>query len=83
MALKDNFQAKTTLKSVISDSDIPELIKTAQEKLDKINADEEAAKAPKMELAPVQIQFKGDSTEQKKLFTEPVLPPTEEEPKKE
>jgi tetratricopeptide (TPR) repeat protein len=83
VAMKDNFQAKTTLKSVITDSDIPELIKTAQEKLDKIIADEEAVKQPKMTLDPMQIQFKGDSTEQKKLFTEPVITTPEGEPKHE
>ncbi|MCW3104568.1 MAG: hypothetical protein JWO09_3008 [Bacteroidetes bacterium] len=70
VALKDNFQAKTTLKTVISDSKTPELIKTAQEKLDKIIADEEAAKQSKMMTEPVKIEFKGDSTEQKKLFNE-------------
>lgn len=71
VALKDNFQAKTTLKSIITDSDIPELIKTAQEKTDKINAEEEAAKQVKTELEPIQLKFEGDTTEQKKLFTEP------------
>ncbi len=83
IALKDNFQAKTTLKSVISDSDIPELIKIAQKKLDKIIADEEAAKLPQITIDPVQLQFKGDSTEQKKLFNEPVIVPQKGEPKHE
>jgi TolA-binding protein len=73
IALKDNFQAKTILNSVLTDSDIPELIKKAQEKLDKITAEEETAKAVKIEPAPLQIMFKGDTLEQKKLFiTEPV-----------
>jgi TolA-binding protein len=72
VALKDNFQAKTILNSVLTDSDIPELIKKAQEKLDKIKAEEEAAKAAKLEPKPIQLMFKGDSLEQKKLFiTEP------------
>jgi TolA-binding protein len=71
VALKDNFQAKTTLKSIITDSDIPELIKIAQEKIDRINAEEEAAKQVKKELEPIQIKFEGDTTEQKKLFNEP------------
>jgi hypothetical protein len=78
VALKDNFQAKTILNSILTDSDIPEFVKSAQEKLDKIKADEtaaaEAAKAaakPESEL--IQIQFKGDSVEQRKLFiVEPV-----------
>jgi len=71
-ALNDNFQAKTTLKSIITDSDIPELIKTAQEKLDKITAAEEAAKQSKAIAAPIELKFEGDSTEQKKLFNEPL-----------
>ncbi|MES2286811.1 MAG: tetratricopeptide repeat protein [Bacteroidota bacterium] len=71
-AQNDNFQAKTTLKSIISDSDIPELIKTAQEKLDKITAVEEAAKQIKTVSEPVEIKFEGDTTEIKKLFNEPV-----------
>jgi TolA-binding protein len=73
VALKDNFQAKTILNSVLTDSDIPELIKIAQEKLDKINADEAAAKAAMLQPPPIQVMFKGDSLEQKKLFIpEPV-----------
>jgi tetratricopeptide (TPR) repeat protein len=72
VALKDYFQAKTTLKTVINDSKTPELIKTAQEKLDKIIADEEAEKKAKMMMVePLKIEFQGDSTEQKKLFNEP------------
>ena len=70
-ALNDNFQAKTTLKSIITDSEIPELIKTAQEKLDKINASEDAAKQIKTVSEPIELKFTGDSTEQKKLFNEP------------
>ncbi len=70
--LNDNFQAKTTLKSVISDSEIPELIKIAQEKLDKITAAEDAAKQVTTECEPVELKFSGDTTEQKKLFNEPV-----------
>jgi tetratricopeptide (TPR) repeat protein len=74
VALKDNFQAKTTLKTVINDSKTPELIKAAQEKLDKINADEEAAKKAKIMSEPLKIEFRGDTTEQKKLFNEPIVP---------
>jgi tetratricopeptide (TPR) repeat protein len=73
IAMKDNFQAKTTLKSVIADSDISELIKIAQEKLDKIIADEEAAKQPATLTEPVKLEFEGNSLEQNKLFTEPVI----------
>jgi TolA-binding protein len=78
VALKDNFQAKTTLKSIVTDSDIPELIKIAQEKIDKITAEEEAAKVIKPQLEPMKIQFEGDTLEQKKLFEEPVIEPVKE-----
>jgi tetratricopeptide (TPR) repeat protein len=74
VALKDNFQAKTTLKGVISDSKTPELIQIAQSKLDKIIADEEAAKQIKLAPEPLKIDFQGDTTEQKKLFNEPIVP---------
>jgi TolA-binding protein len=70
VAMNDNFQAKTTLKSIITDSDIPELIKIAQEKTDKIIAAEEAAKQVKIDTNPVELKFEGDSLEQKKLFIE-------------
>jgi TolA-binding protein len=70
VALKDNFQAKTTLKSVISDSDIPELIKVAQEKLDQINAAEEAERQAKTKAQdPVNIEF-NDNGQQQNLFNE-------------
>ncbi len=82
ITMNDNFQAKTTLKSIITESDIPALIKTAQEKLDKINADE-AAKQVKVPNEPLQLKFQGgDSTEQKKLFTEPAATPKDKEIKK-
>lgn len=73
VALKDNFQAKTTLKSIISDSDIPEFIKEAQDKLNKIVADEEAAKQNKSMSEPLKVEFEGNTTEQNKLFNEPVI----------
>jgi tetratricopeptide (TPR) repeat protein len=77
-ALKDNFQAKTTLQSVIDDSKNVEMVKTAREKLAVINAAEEAAKLSKtIPSEPVQIQFDGNSKEQKKLFTEPATVPQE------
>ena len=83
VGLKDNFQAKATLKGVIGDSDIPELIKIAQGKLDKIIADEEAAKQVKVPTEPIKVEFQNNTPEQNKLFTEPVNPPvpTEGEPK--
>jgi tetratricopeptide (TPR) repeat protein len=77
-ALKDNFQAKTTLQSVIDDSKNVEIVKTAREKLAAINAAEEAAKLSRtIPSEPVQIQFDGNSKEQKKLFTEPATVPQE------
>ncbi|MCW3086480.1 MAG: hypothetical protein JWP12_3846 [Bacteroidetes bacterium] len=83
VAMKDLFQAKTTLKGVISDSKTPELIKIAQTKLDKIIADEEAAKQIKLAPEPIKVEFQGDSTEQKKLFNEPVVVPQGDAPKQE
>jgi TolA-binding protein len=71
VALKDNLNAKAGLKGIIEDSDIPELIKVAQEKLDKINADEEAEKLRKMNPAPpVELEFKDGGDQQKELFKE-------------
>ena len=80
VAVKDNFQAKTTLQSVIDDSKNAEIIKTAKEKLAKITAEEESIKLSKtIPAEPLQIQFDGNSKEQKKLFTEPVTTPQEGE----
>jgi TolA-binding protein len=71
VALNDNFQAKGMLKGIIDESDIPELIKIAQEKLDKINADEEAAKQMKIVEEPIKVEFEGNSPQQNKLFIDP------------
>lgn len=79
VSLKDNFQAKATLKGVISESDIPELIKIAQENLDKINAAEEAAKQPKPVVEPLKIEFEENTIEQNKLFIEPDSIPQQNE----
>ncbi len=84
LAVKDNFQAKETLKGVISDSDNKDLIKIAQDKLDKIKADEEAAKkAKEIKVEPLKIQFEGSSPEQNKLFVEPTMKKDSTEIKKE
>jgi TolA-binding protein len=84
VAMNDNFQAKATLKGIIGESNIPELIKIAQEKLNNIIAAEEAAKQVKQPTEPVKIEFEGNTPEQNKLFTEPVVPPIKEgEPKHE
>lgn len=82
VALNDNLQAKGMLKGIIDESDIPELIKIAQEKLDKITADEEATKQPQKSPEPLQIEFEGNTPQQNKLFIEPAAPPVMEgEPK--
>jgi tetratricopeptide (TPR) repeat protein len=83
VGLQDNFQAKTTLKSIISDSDIPELIRIAQEKLDQIIAAEEAAKQVKKAEEPIKVEFDGNPGEQDKLFTDPGTTKPEGEPKNE
>lgn len=77
VAQKDNFQAKTTLQSVISDSDIPELITVAQAKLDAIIASEKAPEPKPQEQLQIQFNNKGGDGQ---LFREE---PVQEEPKKE
>ena len=71
VALKDNFQAKTTLKGIISESEIAETKKIAQDKLDKIIAVEEAEKQPKQVIEPLKIEFEGNTPLQNNLFIEP------------
>lgn len=79
VATANNFQAKATLQGVIEDSEIPELIKVAQEKLDKINADEEAAKKTKAVEEPIKLEFEENTDKQNKLFEESTtVPPLEE-----
>lgn len=77
VALANLFQAKATLKGVISDAEDAELIKVAKEKLDKIIADEEAAKQKAMQQPePLKVEFDGNSNEQNRLFNDvqPVVP---------
>ncbi|MBL7883370.1 MAG: tetratricopeptide repeat protein [Bacteroidia bacterium] len=83
LAFKNIFQAKATLQGVIEDSEIPELIKIAQEKLDKINAEETAAKVNKTMEEPLKIQFEENSEKQNKLFDESTTIPVGEELKNE
>ncbi len=71
VSLGDNFQAKGYLKIVIDESDTPELIKLAQERLDKINAAEETAKQMKIVEEPIKVEFEGNTPNNNKLFTEP------------
>lgn len=81
VALKDNFQAKHTLKTVIESSDFPELVKQAQDKLNAITEAEKAAQVPAVTEEP-KVEFKGNSTEEnKQLFTEPQQQPKEQQPK--
>ncbi|MEO6884310.1 MAG: tetratricopeptide repeat protein [Bacteroidia bacterium] len=69
-ALKDTFQAKLTLKSVISNSTFPDLVTEAQTKLTKI----EQAQKP---VAPVSldqqmnVEFQGNTKESDHLFQQP------------
>ena len=71
MALKDTFQAKATLQSIIENSDNAELIKEAQQKLDAINKSEAAAEnALKPDL--IEIPFDTTRLENLKLFEEQI-----------
>jgi len=83
VGMKDLFQAKTTLSSVIADSDIPELKQIAQQKLDKIVADEAAAKQVEKVTEPIKIEFENNGQNPEKLFNEPVVVPKEGEIKNE
>ncbi len=80
VALKDNFQAKTTLQSVIADSDIPELAAEAKAKLDAILLSEKPPEPKPQE--DLKLEFNNKDS---KLFQEePVkTEPVKEEPKKE
>ena len=77
LALKDNFQAKTTLQSVIADSDLPELVAEAQAKLNAILASEKPAEPPPQE--PMKLEF-NNKDGNNGLFKEEIK---KEEPKKE
>ncbi|MCC6691124.1 MAG: tetratricopeptide repeat protein, partial [Bacteroidia bacterium] len=80
VALKDNFQAKHTLKTVIESSDYQDLIKQAQDKLTAIvDAENAASLKPVVEDTPVEFKENSDK-ENKKLFTEP-QPQNEMQPK--
>ena len=83
MAMNDHFQAKTTLSSVIENSDIPELKQIAQQKLDKIISDETAAKQAEKAQEPLKIEFDNKGQNSDKLFNEPAPTPKEGEIKNE
>lgn len=79
VSMNDNFQAKHTLKTVIENSEIPELVKVAQEKLDLI-IEKEKEKIPKLSTDEMKIEFKENKLEYNNLFAEPEI---KEEPKNE
>ncbi len=84
LAVKDNFQAKETLKGVISESDNKDLVKIGQDKLDKILAHEAAIKkAKEVKEQPLNIQFEGSSPQQNNLFVDPSMKKDSTELKKE
>lgn len=71
VALKDNFQAKHTLKNVIESADIPELVQVAQKKLDDILLSEKPIEPEQKEIES-EVEFKQNTeTENKDLFVEP------------
>lgn len=80
VAMNDNFQAKAYLKIVVDESDTPELIKVAQEKLNQITAAEEEAKKSQKVAEPIKVEFEGNSEQQNELFTDPstTTPPVKE-----
>lgn len=69
VALKDNFQAKATLQSIIDNADNAELIKEAKDKLEAINKSEaEVEAAHKPEL--IEIPFDESKLENMQLFND-------------
>jgi len=74
LALKDNFQAKHTLKSVIESSDFKDQVKLAQDKLNVI-LESEKTPPPVPESGDNKVEFKQNSEkENSKLFNENQLP---------
>lgn len=71
VALKDNFQAKHTLKTVIESSDLTDLVKLAQDKLNAI-VEAENALLPKPVIEEPKVEFKENSIDDnKRLFVDP------------
>ena len=69
VALKDNFQAKATLQSIIDNADNPELINEAKQKLEAITkAEAEAEATHKQEL--IEIPFEESKLENMQLFND-------------
>lgn len=69
MALKDNFQAKATLQSIIDNAEIAELVEEAKQKLAAINkAEADAVTTSKPEL--IEIPFEESKLENMQLFND-------------
>lgn len=69
LALKDNFQAKATLQSIIDNAEIAELVEEAKQKLAAINkAEADAVSTPKPEL--IEIPFEESKLENMQLFND-------------
>ncbi|MBP6412158.1 MAG: tetratricopeptide repeat protein [Bacteroidia bacterium] len=69
MALKDNFQAKATLQSIIDNAEIAELVEEAKQKLAAINKTEaDAVTTSKPEL--IEIPFEESKLENMQLFND-------------
>jgi len=75
VALKDNFQAKHTLKTVIESSDFAELVKLARDKLDAIIESEKIVCPPVSQTEEPGVEFKQNGAkENQDLFKEPQQP---------
>lgn len=72
--LNDNFQAKHTLKSVIENSEFPDLVKEAQQKLDAIIKSENES-IQRLPSEDIKIEFNESKLEYQKLFVEPAVMP--------
>ena len=74
VALKDNFQAKHALKSVIEKSEYPDLVREAQQKLDAIIKSEND-KLQRLPSEDIKIEFNESKLDYKHLFVEPAEMP--------
>jgi TolA-binding protein len=74
VALKDNFQAKHTLKTVIESSDLQDLVQQARDKLNRIVESEKVLLAPVTQEEP-KVEFRQNGAEEnKELFKETQQP---------
>jgi tetratricopeptide (TPR) repeat protein len=70
-ALNDIFQARHTLQSVIDNSEFPELVKEAQQRLDVINEEEKQKNIKKLPSEDIKIDLNESKLEYQRLFIEP------------